>query len=257
MVASRLSLPERQSWCRRPLHGQYIGTVLTEATVVTHVNSDDRFAITERTRTKRLPERGQYDRDTVYAILDAGLICHVGYTFDGQPYVTPTAYWREDDHVYWHGSSASRMLRTLSGGISACLTVTHLDGLVLARSAFHHSMNYRSVMALGTAYPVSDPDEKTAALEAFTDRIVAGRWGEIRPPTSQELKATTVLRMRLEEVSAKIRSGPPKDDDEDYDLPYWAGVVPISVSIGAPVSDDRLAPDIPVPPALQHIRLGQ
>ena len=224
---------------------------------MTHANTDDPFAITERTRTKRLPERGHYDRDTVYSILDAGIICHVGYTFDGQPYVTPTAYWREDDHVYWHGSSASRMLRTLSGGIAACVTVTHLDGLVLARSAFHHSMNYRSVMALGTAHVVSGPEEKTAALEAFTERLVKGRWAQIRPPTSQELKATMVLRMRLEEVSAKIRSGPPKDDDEDYALPYWAGVVPVSVAIGAAIPDQRLDPAITLPPALRHIRLGQ
>ena len=223
---------------------------------MTQANTDDRFAITERTRTKRLPERGQYDRDTVYAILDAGLICHVGYTFDGQPYVTPTAYWREVDHLYWHGSSASRMLRTLSGGIPACVTVTHLDGLVLARSAFHHSMNYRSVMALGVAHVVSEPEEKTEALKAFTERLVRGRWDDIRPPTSQELKATMVLRMQLEEVSAKIRSGPPKDDDEDYALPHWAGVVPVSTSIGAPIPDDKLDAGIAVPPALGRIRLG-
>jgi uncharacterized protein len=252
-----LSFPERQSWCRRSLRGQYIGSVLTKANAVTHADTNDRFAVTERTRTKRLPERGHYDRDTVHAILDAGLICHVGYTIDGQPFVTPTAYWREDDHLYWHGSSASRMLRTLSGGISACVTVTHLDGLVLARSAFHHSMNYRSVMAIGIAHPVTDPDEKTTALKAFTERIVEGRWAQIRPPTSQELKATTVLRMKLEEVSAKIRSGPAKDDDEDYDLPHWAGVVPISTSIGAPLPDDRLDPNIPLPPELRRIRLGQ
>jgi nitroimidazol reductase NimA-like FMN-containing flavoprotein (pyridoxamine 5'-phosphate oxidase superfamily) len=224
---------------------------------VTHANTDDPFAITERTRTKRLPERGHYDRDTVYAILDAGLICHVGYTFQGQPYVTPTAYWREGDHLYWHGSSASRMLRTLSGGIAACVTVTHLDGLVLARSAFHHSMNYRSVMALGVAHLVTDPDEKTAALRAFTERLVEGRWAQIRPPTSQELKATMVLRMQLEEVSAKIRSGPAKDDDEDYGLPHWAGVVPVHVSVGDPIPDERLDPSITLPPSLRRIRLGQ
>ena len=224
---------------------------------MTEAHLDDGFAVTDRTRTKRLPERGHYDRDTVYAILDAGLICHVGYTFNGQPYVTPTAYWRSGDHLYWHGSSASRMLRALSEGIPACVTVTHLDGIVLARAAFHHSMNYRSVMALGVASLVADAHEKTEALRAFTERLVAGRWETIRQPTPQELKATTVLHMRLEEVSAKIRTGPPKDDDEDYALPYWAGVVPVTLSIGTPVPDPRLDPGVERPQSVARIRLGE
>lgn len=211
----------------------------------------------ERTRVTRLPERGHYDRETVYAILDAGLICHVGYVIDGQPFVTPTSYWREGDRLYWHGSAASRMLRTLATEIPACVTVTHLDGLVLARSGFHHSINYRSVMALGAASLVTDLDEKSAALQAFVDRVVPGRWNQVRPTTAQELKATSVLHMDLNEVSAKIRTGPPKDDEEDYALPIWAGVVPLSIAIGKPEPDPRLTQDIPVPANLSAIRLGK
>ncbi|HUZ64164.1 MAG TPA: pyridoxamine 5'-phosphate oxidase family protein [Acetobacteraceae bacterium] len=211
---------------------------------------------TSRTRVRRMPKRGHYDLETVRAILDAGLICHVGYVVDGQPYVTPTAYWREGDAVYWHGSSASRMLRNLTGGISACLTVTHLDGLVLARSAFHHSMNYRSVMVLGTAMPVVDPDHKSAALEAFTNRVAPGRWNEVRAPNAQEMKATTVLRMPLDECSAKIRTGNPVDDEADYALPCWAGVVPVRLVTGSPAPDARLPADTPVPPALHRLVLA-
>jgi nitroimidazol reductase NimA-like FMN-containing flavoprotein (pyridoxamine 5'-phosphate oxidase superfamily) len=215
------------------------------------------FSPTERTRVKRLPDRGKYDRETVYAILDAGLICHVGYTIDGLPYVTPTACWREGDHLYWHGSSASRMLRTQSAGIPVCITVTHLDGLVLARSGFHHSMNYRSVMAMGDAELVQDPDEKSAALQAFVERLVPGRWGLIRPPTAQELKATSVLRLHLQEISAKVRTGPPIDDDADYALPVWAGVVPVSMTVGAPQPDARLTAEGAQPPDVTSIRLGR
>lgn len=207
-------------------------------------------APTPRTRVRRLPKRGRYDAATVHAILDAAYICHVGYAVDGQPYVTPTAHWRHGSRVYWHGSSASRMLRALQGeGVRCCLTVTHLDGLVLARSAFHHSMNYRSVMALGTARAVLDRDEKETALRAFVERIAPGRWAGLRPVTAQELKATTVVWMELDEASAKVRTGPPVDDEPDYALPIWAGVVPVEQRLGSPLPDGRLAGD-PPPPAL-------
>ena len=216
----------------------------------------DAFTTTAKTRVKRLPTRGHYDRETVYAILDAGAICHVGYVIDGQPYVTPTAYWRHGSRVYWHGSSASRMLRALDKGVAACLTVTHLDGFVLARSGFHHSINYRSVMALGTAYAVLDKAEKLAALEAFVERLFPGRWGEIRAPNEQELKATTVLWMELEEVSAKVRTGPPIDDEPDYALSCWAGVLPLAATAGPPRADARLPSGIPIPRYLKGWTLG-
>ena len=196
------------------------------------------YAPTPRTRVKRMPKRGHYEREVVHAILDAALVCHVGYAIDGQPYVTPTAHWRDGERVYWHGSSASRMLRSLKpGGVPVCLTVTHVDGLVLARSAFNHSMNYRSVMALGTAHLVEDPDHKLRALETFVDRLYPGRWAELRPATAQELKATTVLWLDLGEVSAKVRSGPPGDEAEDLAWPCWAGVVPVAEQRGLPVAD--------------------
>jgi uncharacterized protein len=210
------------------------------------------FEPTPLTRVKRLPERGRYDRETVHAILDAGFICHVGYVVDGRPVVTPTSYWREGDHVYFHGSAASRMLRTLGGaGLPCCLTVTHTDGLVLARSAFHHSINYRSVMLFGTAGLVDEEAGKRAALEAFVERLYPGRWATLRPMTDQELKGTTVLRLALEEVSAKVRTGPPKDEDEDYALPIWAGVVPLVTRPGPIEPDPRLLPGVPLP---DHVR---
>ncbi|HVC11716.1 MAG TPA: pyridoxamine 5'-phosphate oxidase family protein [Burkholderiales bacterium] len=199
------------------------------------------FVPTARTKAKRLPKRARYDRESVYAILDAGFVCHVGYAIDGQPYVTPTNYWREGDAVYWHGSSASRMLRHLQQGVECCLTVTHVDGLVLARAAFHHSINYRSAMLFGRAHRVDDPGQKLARLEAFVERMVPGRWQDLRAVTEQELKATTVLGMSLEEASAKIRGGPPIDDEEDYVLPIWAGVVPVRAVHGVPADDGRLA----------------
>ena len=214
----------------------------------------DGYTRTEKTRVRRMGERGHYDRETVHAILDAGFICNVGYVIDDQPYVTPTSYWREGERLYWHGSSASRMLRTVAKGIKACLTVTHVDGLVLARSAFHHSINYRSVMAFGVAELVSDEAHKMAALKAFVERLFPGRWDMLRPVTAQEMKATTVLSMPLEEVSAKVRVGPPKDDDEDYALPIWAGVLPIRTVIGAAVPDAKLAPGIKRPAHLSIFR---
>jgi len=198
------------------------------------------FKPTQRTQVKRLPDRGAYDSETVFKILDEGLICHVGFSVDGQPYVIPTGFARVEDTLYIHGSAASRMLRTLAEGVQVCVTVTLLDGLVLARSAFHHSMNYRSVVILGRAMLVSDPAEKIKALEAFTEHIVRGRWNDVRLPTESELKATTVLALPLAEVSAKIRTGPPKDDAEDYELPIWAGVVPLSIVTAEPIADPRL-----------------
>lgn len=213
---------------------------------------EQRYTRTERTRLRRLPKRAHYDRATVHAVLDAGLICHVGYVIDGQPYVTPTCYWRHGERLYWHGSSASRMLRRLKEGIPACLTVTHVDGLVLARSGFHHSINYRSVMAFGTARAVADED-KLGALEEFVEHLLPGRWAELRPPTAQEVKATTVLWMDLEEVSAKIRTGPPVDDEEDYGLPIWAGVVPLATTVGAPEPDPRLLRGLSAPQYLEHL----
>ncbi|HZS83919.1 MAG TPA: pyridoxamine 5'-phosphate oxidase family protein [Stellaceae bacterium] len=209
-----------------------------------------------RTRVKRLPERGHYDRETIHAILDAGLVCHVGYVIEGQPYVTPTAYWREGDRVYWHGSSASRMLRQVKGGVPVCFTVSLLDGIVFARSGFHHSLNYRAVMALGTAEAVEGEAAKLAALEAFSERIAPGRWRELRPPTAQEVKATTILHMALDEASAKIRTGDPKDDEPDYALPIWAGVLPIRLVAGQPEADRRLAPGIPLPAHLGAFSIG-
>ena len=200
----------------------------------------DTYAPTARTQVKRLPKRAAYDKKLVHAILDEGFICHVGFSVDGQAFVIPTGYARAGGQIYIHGSAASRMLRSLDAGIDICLTVTLVDGFVLARSAFHHSMNYRSVVVLGKAKLVTDPVEKREALRCFTNHIVPGRWEEVRQPTDQELKATTVLALPLEEVSAKVRTGPPVDDEEDYSLPIWAGVVPLRSQVGEPVPDDRV-----------------
>ncbi|MEQ1763155.1 MAG: pyridoxamine 5'-phosphate oxidase family protein [Pyrinomonadaceae bacterium] len=210
---------------------------------------------TERTRVKRLPNRGAYDRETVYAILDEAFICHVGYVLDGQPYVIPTGYARIGDDLYIHGSSASRMLRNLTQGVDVCVTVTLVDGLVLARSAFHHSINYRSVVVLGKATLVEGEAEKNKALEAFTEHVIPGRWPEIRWPNALELKATSVLKLPIEEASAKVRTGDPKDDEEDYSMDIWAGVLPLTVVPGDPIDDARLKPKMSVP---EHVsRYGQ
>jgi uncharacterized protein len=200
----------------------------------------DSFTPTGRTQVRRMPKRGVFDKVQVYSILDEAKLCHVGFSVDDQPYVIPTGFARSGDQVYIHGSAASRMLRTLEGTVPVCITVTLLDGLVLARSAFHHSMNYRSVMILGNARLVSELDEKREALRCFTNHIVAGRWEVVRPPTGQELKATTVLAVELNEVSAKIRTGPPIDDEEDYALPVWAGVIPIAIQAGDPLQDQSV-----------------
>ena len=205
----------------------------------------DRYQRTERTRMRRLSERAAYDRDTVHAILDEGFICHVGFAVDVQPYVIPTGYARAGGTLYLHGSTGSRL--GLRPGMDVCVTVTLLDGLVLARSAFHHSMNYRSVMVLGRTRPVTDPGEKEAALGALVEHIVPGRSDEVRGGDRRELAATAVLALPLAEVSAKVRTGPPKDDDPDYDLPIWAGVLPLALTPGEPVPDPALDPSIPTP----------
>ncbi len=212
------------------------------------------FTPTARTQVRRLADRGHYDSETVYRILDEGFLCHVGFVVDGQPFVIPTGYARVDDAVYIHGSAASRMLRTLAGGVQVCVTVTLVDGLVLARSAFHHSMNYRSVVILGKAHEVKDLDEKRRALKAFTEHIVRDRWDALRPNQDSEVKQTIVLRLPLEEVSAKIRTGPPKDDEADYALPIWAGVLPLKLVPGEFVADPKLPADIGIPEHLQNLK---
>ncbi len=204
------------------------------------------FPKTDRTTLKRLPKRGVYERELVYQILDEAFLCHVGFVVDGQPFVIPTGFGRIGDSLYIHGSQISRMLRALAGGIDVCVTVTLLDGLVLARSAFHHSMNYRSVVVFGRAALVDEKEAKLAALRAFSEQVIPGRWDEAREPTDQELKATAVLRLPLEEASAKVRTGPPIDDEEDYGLPIWAGVLPLSLVPGEPVPDPRLPNEIEV-----------
>ena len=209
------------------------------------------FTPTARSKLKRLYKRGHYDQDTLYAILDSGFLCHVGYAIGGQPYVTPTCYWREGDSVYWHGSSASRMLRHLEKGLDCCLAVTHVDGLVLARSGFHHSIDYRSAMLFGKAHKVEDPVEKLIKMEAFVERMVPGRWKTLRAPHQQELKATTLLGMDIEEASAKIRAAGVVDDEADYALPIWAGVVPVSMHAGVARDDGRLAPGTKRPANLE------
>lgn len=214
----------------------------------------DSIIKSKKTVVKRLPNRGSYDRETIHAILDEAFICHVGFVVDGQPYVIPTGYARIAGDLYIHGSSASRMLRNLAKGVDVCITVTLIDGLVLARSAFHHSVNYRSVVILGKAELVEDTDEKNKALEAFTEHVIPGRWLDIRWPSELELKATSVLKLPIEEASAKIRTGDPKDDEEDYELDVWAGVLPLSVETGRAISDTRLADRVEVPDYVSNYR---
>jgi len=203
---------------------------------------------TPRTRVVREPDRGVYDRETVYRILDAGFLCHVGFVSDGQPFVIPTSYGRHDASLYIHGSAASRMLRQIQKeGVPVCVTVTLLDGLVLARSVFNHSMNYRSVVILGKATLVDDPEEKLAALRVLSEHILPGRWDDSRQPNERELKATSVLRLPVEEFSAKVRTGPPIDDEEDYSFPTWAGVIPLDMIARAPIDDPTRSPLRPAP----------
>jgi uncharacterized protein len=212
-------------------------------------------APSERTRVKRMNKRAKYDADTVHGILDAMPICNVGYVFNGAPYVTPTLQWREGDRLYWHGSSASRMLEACESA-QVCVTVSIIDGFVMARSAFNHSCNYRSVMVFGTAEKLTDPAEKEMRLKNFTEGLWPGRWDMLRPLTAKELKATTVLSLSLDEASAKVRTGPPGDDEEDYAIPVWAGVIPVKQQVLTPVDDPRLLPGFTPPKHITDFKFG-
>lgn len=212
-------------------------------------------APTERTRVKRLNKRAKYDEETVHGILDAQPICSVGYVFKGAPFVTTTLQWREGDHIYWHGSAASRMLEACENA-EVCVSVSIIDGFVMARSAFNHSCNYRSVMAFGTAHKVTDAAEKEQRLKNFTEQLWPGRWDMLRPVTAQEIKATTVLALKLDECSAKVRNGPPGDDEEDYALPVWAGVIPVRTQILPPTDDPRVLPGLTPPDHVTSFRFG-
>jgi uncharacterized protein len=202
---------------------------------------------TIRSELRRMPSRGSHDRETIYSILDEGFLAHVGFCKDGQPFVIPTLYGRKDDTLYLHGSAASRLLTELDAGVPLSVCVTLVDGVVLARSAFHHSMNYRSVVAFGTARTIQEPGQKIEALRIISEHVVPGRWTEVRGPSQKELKATKVLELTIEEASAKVRTGPPIDDADDYALPVWAGVLPLAMRPGAPIPDERLADDIAQP----------
>jgi nitroimidazol reductase NimA-like FMN-containing flavoprotein (pyridoxamine 5'-phosphate oxidase superfamily) len=212
------------------------------------------FTPTSRTTLKRLPQRGSYEREVVNHILDEGLVCHVGFIDEGHPFVIPTAYARAGDKLYLHGAKASRMMSLLRGGAQVCVTVTLLDGLVLARSAFHHSMNYRSVVIFGVVSVIDDLAEKAEALRCFSEHIVRGRWTEVRPPSKAELNGTTVLSLPLAEASAKVRTGPPLDDEDDYQLPVWAGVLQLRTAAGELLPDPRLPDGIKTPTYLQQYR---
>jgi uncharacterized protein len=233
-----------------------IGGVKAGAPTMPDTAALPNYARTPQTRVRRHPERAHYDRDTVHAILDAALMCHIGYIIDGKPYVTPTLFWREGERLYWHGSSASRMLRMQAGGIPVCLTVSHVDAVILARCAFRHSLNYRAVMAFGNAEIVSDLAEKEAGLNAFIERLYPGRTKIMRRIAPQELKATTLMGMTIEAASAKIRSGGPLDLEEDYGAECWAGTVPIAQVTGAPVPDAKAPPRMPAEPEIGHFAEG-
>jgi uncharacterized protein len=207
----------------------------------------DTFSATDRTRIVREPNRAVYDRDLIYKILDEGMVCHLGFSAEGQPYVIPTMFARVGEFIYFHGSAASRTLRGAAGGISVCLTVTLSDGLILARSVFNHSMNYRSVVVLGRASLIEDAAEKLEALHAFTEKLIPGRWNDARQPNEKELKATSILKLPLTEVSAKVRTGPVEDDAEDYALRVWAGTIPLRLIAEAPVRDEKCDISIPTP----------
>ena len=204
-------------------------------------------APTKFARVKRLPDRGRYDRADIDAILDAAPMCHVGHVIDGRPVVIPTVHWRHEDRVFWHGSAASRMLEVNAGGGEVCLTASLIDGWVLARSGFHHSVNYRSVMCFGTPEAVIDPDDKLVALRGFIERMFPGRWDLLRPPTKQEIKATLIVSMAIDEASAKLRAAPPSDDPEDIQWPVWAGVLPLVLTRGAAQPDAHVRPGLPPP----------
>ncbi len=211
------------------------------------------FDKTKRNTVKRVPKRGHYDRKTIYEVLDAGMIAHVGFSMEGQPFVIPTLFGREGDDLYLHGATKSRMMLALEQGIPVCVTVTHIDGLVLARSLFHHSANYRSAVVFGTAKLVPD-QEKETALKVISDHLIPGRWEEARLPNKQELKATSILKLRIEEGSAKIRTGGPKDDPEDYALPVWAGVIPITRQLETPIVDQDMQQKVPLPESVKQLK---
>ncbi|NNE30429.1 MAG: pyridoxamine 5'-phosphate oxidase family protein [Saprospiraceae bacterium] len=204
------------------------------------------YPIDDRNKVKRIPKRGHYDRETVYGILNDAFLAHVSFMMDGQPFIIPTAYGRRGDDLYFHGATTSRLLVALQTGIPTSVAVTHLDGIVLARSLFHSSMNYRSVVAFGTATLVEDADEKMEALKIISDQIMPGRWEEARLPNPKEMKATTVLKMKIETASAKIRTGPPGDDKDDYQLPIWAGVLPCNLQYQDAQTDPDSIKDLPV-----------
>jgi nitroimidazol reductase NimA-like FMN-containing flavoprotein (pyridoxamine 5'-phosphate oxidase superfamily) len=210
------------------------------------------YSQSNRNKVRRITDRGHYDKATVYDILDSSFLCHVGFVVDEQPFVIPTLYGREDDTVYLHGSAASRMMKNLAAGIPVCLTVTLVDGLVLARSAFHHSMNYRSVVVFGTAVELTG-EEKERGLFVISEQVLKGRWDEVRPPVEKELKATTVLRLTIESASAKIRTGPPSDEEEDYALPIWAGVLPMRQTFDTAQNDPKLKDGIDLPPSVVNL----
>jgi hypothetical protein len=221
------------------------------------VSHERRDAPTPRTTVRRLPDRARYDRDTVESILDEGLVCHVGFVDGGQPFVVPSAYARRGDRLIIHGSAASRMIKVLAAGAPACVTVTLLDGLVLARSGFHHSMNYRSAVVLGTATEITHPEEKRQALDAIVEHVAPGRLPDVRPPSEVEMRATRVVALPLDEASAKVRTGPPKDDEADYALGIWAGELPLRLESVAPVADPRLAEGLTPPPYVTGWRRGR
>jgi len=214
----------------------------------------DSFAVSERTRVVREANRAVYDREAIYKILDEGFVCHVGFSTEGQPFVIPTMFARVGDAIYFHGSAASRMLRGAGGGLPVCITVTLTDGLVLARSVFNHSMNYRSVVALGKATLVDAPAEKLEALRAFTEKLLAGRWEDARQPNDLELKATSILKLPLTEVSAKVRTGGVEDDAMDYSLSVWAGIIPLRLVADAAIRDERCDDSIPTPAYAEKFR---
>ena len=219
-----------------------------------HVRQAETMRVTERSQLRRLPKRGSHESAAVHEILDSAFLAHVGFQVQGQPFVIPTLYGRDGDKLYLHGSAASRMLRELETGVPACVTVTLVDGLVLARSAFHHSMNYRSVVAFGIARKLTQPEQKTFALRVISEHVIAGRWNEVRGPSEKELKATSVLEFAIEEASAKVRTGPPLDDEEDYSLPVWAGTVPLQMETKTPVPDPRLSSAVETPEYVLRFR---
>ncbi|MEP7190038.1 MAG: pyridoxamine 5'-phosphate oxidase family protein [Roseiflexaceae bacterium] len=215
----------------------------------------DAFPKTAGNKVKRLPERGHYDAATIYPIVDAALICHVGFVLEGQPFVIPTLHARQDDTILLHGAKGSRLLRHIQSGGEVCITITHVDGIVLARSVFHHSINYRSAVLFGKGSVIEDEQAKLQALEAFTERLIPGRWQDARPPNALELKQTTVIAVQIESASAKLRTGPPGDEADDLDLPVWAGVLPLRQITGAPLADPQLSPGIELPDYIRDFDL--